>query len=130
MKLEEIRKVLDAEWFGGMVTHPDCGTREVRSCHASDLLSDVLTSSGVGSILLTGLTNVQVVRVAELSDIVAVCFVRDKKPQPEVARLAEDMEIALLVTHLSMFESCGRLYAKGMPVANRVEKDAKCQRQK
>jgi hypothetical protein len=130
MKLEEIRIVLEAEWSGGTTNRPDCCTREVRSCHASDLLSDVLTSCGVGSILLTGLTNAQVVRVAEISDFAAVCFVRGKKPQPDVAQLAEAMEIPLLVTHLSMFESCGRLYAKGLPGVNGAKEDAKCQRQK
>ena len=130
MKLEEIRKVLDAQWLGCQGDRADCGGREIASCHAADLMSDVLTSSGAGSVLLTGLTNAQVIRVAEISDFVAVCFVRGKKPQPEAAQLAEERQIPLLVTPLSMFESCGRLYAKGLPGADRAKEDASCQTNK
>jgi len=114
MKLEEIRQILEADWSDRTPTRDDSGGREIRSCHASDLMSDVLTLSGVGSLLLTGLTNAQVIRVAEISDFAAVCFVRGKKPQPETVQLAEENGIPLLVTPLSMFECCGRLYAQGL----------------
>lgn len=113
MKLEKVREILEAEWTGREPTGKD-GGREVRSCHASDLMSDVLTLSGVGSLLLTGLTNVQVIRVAEISDFAAVCFVRGKKPQAEAVQLAEEREIPMLVTSLPMFDACGRLYARGL----------------
>lgn len=119
MKLEEIRKVLGAEWLGGDTNRADCGSREVVSCHASDLMSDVLTFSGAGSLLLTGLTNAQVIRVAEIADFAGVCFVRGKKPQAEMVQLAEEKHIPLLVAPLSMFDSCGRLYAKGLPGGHR-----------
>ena len=113
MRLEEVRKILEAQWSDLEPTADD-GGREVRSCHASDLMSDVLTLSGVKSLLLTGLTNVQVIRVAEISDFAAVCFVRGKKPQAEAVQLAEERAIPLLVTSLPMFEACGRLYAQGL----------------
>jgi hypothetical protein len=112
MKLEEIRKVLEAEWTGRRPAGD--GSREAHACHASDLMSDVLTLNGAGSLLLTGLTNAQVIRVAEMSDFVAVCFVRGKQPRPETVQLAEERGIPLLVTPLSMFECCGRLYARGV----------------
>jgi predicted transcriptional regulator len=129
MKLEEIRKVLDAEWLSKTNRAGDSGT-EVSSCHASDLMSDVLTLSGAGSLLLTGLTNAQVVRVAEVSDFAAVCFVRGKTLQSEVVKLAEEREIPLLATPLSMFESCGRLYAKGLPGADTKKENAGCRTKK
>jgi hypothetical protein len=119
MKLEEVRTILEAEWTGQRPSGD--GNREARSCHASDLMSDVLTLSGAGSLLLTGLTNAQVIRVAEIADFVAVCFVRGKKPQPETVQLAEERGIPLLVTPLSMFECCGRLYARGLRGAEQEE---------
>lgn len=125
MKLEEIRKVLDAEWFGGETSRTDSSDREVLLCHASDLMSDVLTFTDAGSLLLTGLTNAQVIRAAEISDFAGVCFVRGKKPQPEAVQLAQERGIAMLVTPLSMFESCGRLHAKGLPGGDRAREDAK-----
>jgi len=130
MKLEEIRKVLDAEWFGGETSRTDCCGREVLLCHASDLMSDVLTFSGAGSLLLTGLTNAQVIRAAEISDFAGVCFVRGKKPQPEAVQLAGERGIAMLVTPLSMFESCGRLHAMGLPGGDKAREDAKCRSKK
>jgi len=130
MKLEEIREVLDAEWLGYKANrNGDSGT-EVLSCHASDLMSDVLTLRGVGSLLLTGLANAQVVRAAEVSDFAAICVVRGKTLQPEVVQLAEEREIPLLATPLSMFESCGRLYAKGLHGADTTKENLNCQSRK
>jgi len=126
MKLEDIRKTLEAEWAGGKSRGTESGQRDVLFCHASDLMSDVLTFSGAGSLLLTGLTNAQVIRVADVADFAAVCFVRGKKPQPETVGLAVEKEIPLLVTSLSMFESCGRLHAGGLQGADRTEGDAHC----
>jgi hypothetical protein len=125
MKIEEIRKILDAEWLGNRNSRADCNDIEILSCQASDLMSDVLTVSGENSILLTGLTNAQVIRVAEVSDLVAVCFVRGKRPQLEVIQLAEERDVPLLVTPLSMYESCGRLYAGGLPGGDRTKAKSK-----
>ncbi len=118
MKLKDVQKLLKAKsaWTAGC---PGCGEREARSCHASDLMSDVLTFRGPGSLLLTGLTNAQVIRTAEMSDFVAICFVRGKNPQPETVKLAQEKGIPLFVTRLSMYESCGRLYAKGLPAGTK-----------
>ena len=115
MKLDEVQKALEAElacWKSDCVSYGDL---EVSSCHASDLISDVLGFRGPGSPLLTGLTNLQVIRTAEIMDFTAICFVRGKKPQPETVKLAQEKGIPLLVTRLSMYESCGRLHAKGLP---------------
>ena len=125
MILEDIQKALNAE-VATTAGCPDWGEREVGSCHASDLMSDVLTFRGPGSLLLTGLTNLQVIRTAEMSDFVAICFVRGKKPQPETVALAEEKEIPLFVTPLSMYESCGRLYAKGLAAGATKEVIADC----
>ena len=54
--------------------------REVFSACGADLMSDVLTFTKRKTLLLTGLTNVQVVRTAELSDLCAIVFVRGKLP--------------------------------------------------
>ena len=113
MNLEEIQKILGAQWAWS-VDCPDCGNREVYSCRASDLMSDVLSFRGVDSLLLTGLTNSQVVRTAGVADIAAICFVRGKWPEAETIRLAEEQGLPLLVTPLMMFEACGRLYARGL----------------
>jgi predicted transcriptional regulator len=77
-------------------------------------MSDVLAFTKAGSLLLTGLTNPQVVRTAEMADIVAICFTRGKKPDEGTIRLAKSKGLPLLTTRLPMFESCGRLYKSGV----------------
>ena len=127
MKLKEVHKVLGAEWVWE-VNRPDYGTQEVYSCRASDLMSDVLSFHGVGALLLTGLTNSQVVRTAGVADIAAICFVRGKWPEPETVRLAQEEGLPLLVTSLMMFEACGRLYAAGLRGEAEKEVEADCRK--
>jgi len=108
--LEDIRKILDAEAIAcGELLH-----REARTACGSDLMSDVLAFVKSGCLLLTGLTNPQVVRTAEMADLGSICFVRGKKPDAETIKLAEAKNIPMLTTPLSMFEACGRLYQEGV----------------
>jgi len=87
---------------------------DVTHISAADLMSDVLAFAEPESILLTGLCNPQVVCTAEMADIVAIIFVRDKKPPPETISLAEEERIPLVSTPYSMFEACGCLYQAGL----------------
>ena len=66
------------------------------------------------TVLLTGLVNPQVVRTADMMDMVCVVFVRGKEPSAEMVELAEDRGIALLKTPLRMFTACGLLYESGL----------------
>ncbi len=110
VKLEEIRRILEAEVVSGNFD----GTLEAEAGCGADLLSDVLAFTHAGTLLLTGLTNPQVVVTAEVAGITAVVIVRGKVPPPETVRQAEERSIPLLTTHYSMFEACGRLFAAGL----------------
>jgi hypothetical protein len=50
---------------------------------------------------------------AEVADVVAVTYVRGKRPENGVVELARQKGMPLLTCGLSMFEACGRLYANG-----------------
>ena len=106
MKLIEVLKMLDAEVVGGI----EWIDREVVTVCGADLMSDVLSFTKENTLLLTGLTNIQVVRTAEMSDVVGIVFVRGKRPSLELIELARMKNIPLLVTQHSLYESCGRLY--------------------
>ena len=97
-----------------------CG--EVVIACGSDLMSDVLSFVKPGALLLTGLTNPQVIRTAEMADLRAICFVRGKKPGQETIKMAESKDIPLLTTPLPMFESCGRLHREGLHGCSEYEK--------
>ncbi|AEE16215.1 hypothetical protein [Treponema brennaborense] len=87
---------------------------EIVSACGSDMMSDVMAFFHGQGMLLTGLINVQVVRTANLMDIKAVCFVRGKKPNEEMIKLAGEMDIVLMQTDLPMFTACGILYREGL----------------
>jgi predicted transcriptional regulator len=107
MKLSEIAKALDATILNGD-NHLE---KEIMTCGASDLMSDILAGLSEGCILLTGLTTVQVIRTAMVAGVGAVVFVRGKTPPQEVVDLAREQELPLLSSPYSMFVSCGRLHA-------------------
>ena len=65
--------------------------REVRSACGSDMMSDVLAFSKDHSVLLTGLCNPQVIRTAEMLDIVCLIFVRGKKPDQTILDMANSL---------------------------------------
>jgi predicted transcriptional regulator len=92
---------------------------EIKTAFASDLMSDVLAFAKEGCLLLTGLTNAQVIRTAEMLDIAAVLFVRGKRPQREAVELAAKSGIPLLMTPYILFEACGRLYHRGLVGSSR-----------
>ncbi len=111
MTLKEVADVLEAEVIAGAADLQ----KEVSMACGADLMSDVLAFTKSNSLLLTGLTNPQAVRTAEMAEIAALCFVRGKKPLPETVELAKEKNMPLLWTRLPMYESCGRLYQKGLP---------------
>ena len=110
MILHEIMNILNAE----VLACKNSLDIEVTAVKASDLMSDVLTMSDSGVLLITGLTNVQAVRTAEIAELSAIIFVRGKRPEKETIELAEKKNIPLLATHLPMYESCGLLFQNGL----------------
>lgn len=110
MTLEEAKRILDAD----IIVGSELMNREITMACGSDLMSDVLSFVKSDYLLLTGLTNLQVVRTAEMTDLAAICFVRGKRPDDDTARIAEAKNIPLLTTPVSMFEACGRLWKQGL----------------
>ena len=110
MKLREVQKLLEARVLGG----EEFLDRQIESCCGSDMMSDVLAYVKDQGVLLTGLVNPQVVRTAEMMDMVCVVFVRNKKPSAEMIELASDSGIVLLATKLRAFEASGLLYSSGL----------------
>ena len=109
MKLKEVKELLEVEVVLGGDDEQEIGT----AC-GSDLMSDVLAFVKEKTLLLTGLTNPQVVRTAEMIDLVAIVFVRGKIPPQETIDLAKKKGITLLSTDKSLYETCGLLYSSGL----------------
>ncbi|MCJ7680251.1 MAG: hypothetical protein MUP70_05975 [Candidatus Aminicenantes bacterium] len=110
MTLRDIQAILEAEVILGqdqLDTPVDCAG-------GSDLMSDVLAFGTPGIVLLTGLSNAQSVRTADIIEAKAVIYVRGKKPDEIGIRLAEEKHIPLFSTKLMMYTACGLLYSRGL----------------
>ena len=110
MRIRDIQKVLNAE----LLTQGDNLDREVHTACGSDMMSDVLAYVKDQAVLVTGLNNPQVVRTASMMDMVCIVFVRGKRPDESIIRLAKELDIVVLATNLTMFSSCGLLYEAGL----------------
>ena len=110
MKLGEIRDLLTAE----ILTDESALTHEVSSACCSDMMSDVLAYVKDQGVLITGLVNPQVIRTANMMDMVCIVFVRSKKPTDDMVALAQEFGIAVMCTDKRAFEASGILYLAGL----------------
>ncbi len=113
MKISKIRELLDADIICG----EENLDHDVHSACGSDMMSDVLAYVKDQAVLLTGLVNPQVIRTAEMMDMVCIVFVRSKTPSEEMIRLAKESDMVILCTKKRMYEACGKLYLGGLGVS-------------
>lgn len=110
MTVNDIKTILDCE----VVSGEENLDREVHTACGSDMMSDVLAYVKDQSILLTGLVNCQVIRTADMMDMLCIVFVRGKRPDEDMINLAEERGIALMSTEHRMFTACGLLWENGL----------------
>ena len=112
MTLEEIKTLVNGEVICG----GDYLDQTIECVFASDLMSDVLTLKDVNNLLLlTGLSNLQSIRTCEMSDISYLLIVRGKEVTEEMKELAEDNDMLLITTDLSLYRTSGTLFNAGLP---------------
>ena len=92
MKVKDIVDILKCQ-----VLNEGDMEEEVKTACGSDMMSDVL-----------------VVRTAEMMDMHCIVFVRGKKIDPNVVALARQKEITVLASPYRMFTACGLLYSNGL----------------
>lgn len=110
MTIAEIVKLLDARVLRG----PDKLNQQVYSACCSDLMSDVLAFVNEKTVLLTGLTNMHVVRTAEMLDLKCLIFARGKVPGDDVLDRADEMGLVVMTAGKTMFTCAGLLYSGGL----------------
>lgn len=110
MKISKIKDLLNAT----VMTGEDLLENEVASACCSDMMSDVLAYVKDQGVLITGLVNPQVVRTANMMDMVCVVFARGKQPTDEMIELAKECGIVVMCTNKRAFEASGILYVAGL----------------
>ncbi|MBQ2758238.1 MAG: hypothetical protein IKJ88_06035 [Clostridia bacterium] len=116
MKISTIKELLNAEVLCGEALIEN----DVHSACGSDMMSDVLAYVKDQAVLLTGLVNSQVIRTAQMMDMVCIVFVRSKRPTAEMIAIAEECGLVVLTTNKRMYEACGTLYSSGLGVAKEL----------
>ena len=110
MKISEIKELLHAELLAG---EEHLGN-DVESACCSDMMSDVLAYVKDQGVLITGLINPQVIRTANMMDMVCVVFVRSKTPTDEMIELAKECGIVIMRSKLRAYEASGILWSAGL----------------
>jgi predicted transcriptional regulator len=110
MKLSEVAALTNAEIICGK----ERMTEMVDSGFSADLMSDVLTIDTDNLLLITGLSNIQTIRTAEMADIRFILFVRNKKSSDEMIELARENNMVILETSYSLFKTSGILFSAGL----------------
>jgi len=110
MHLKYIKEIIEAQ----VLAYEQGLNHDINTAFGSDLMSDVLAYVEEDTLLITGLTNQQVIRTAEMLDLKAILFVRGKMPSIDVLELAEEKKILLMMTRESLFTVSGILYSYGL----------------
>lgn len=110
MRLSKVVDLLDAIVICGEA-HLD---RDVRFGFASDLMSDVLTINTDEMLLITGMSNIQTIRTAEMADIQQILVVRNKDITQEMRDVANENEMVILSCPRSMFRAVATLGDAGL----------------
>ena len=110
MKLQEIKDLLRCEVLAG----EDDLHIDVQEVVASDGMSEILAFAKSKELMITGLTNIQSIRTADIAGVSAVVYCRGKRPDKKVIEFAKQKRIPVLVTKMVMFDICGILYDKGL----------------
>lgn len=110
MKISKIKSLLAAELICGE-EHLEL---DVNSACCSDMMSDVLAYVKDQAVLITGLINSQVIRTANMMDMLCVVFVRGKTPTEEMVELAKECGLVLMSSDKRAFEASGILWEAGL----------------
>lgn len=110
MKVSEVREILDATVLAGK----DQLDKAVVAAGGADLMSDILAATAKDAVLLTGLITEHAFRTGKIAEVGAIVFVRGKKPDEKIMKMAETYNIPVLSTRCSLFVASGRLYMNGL----------------
>ena len=103
MTLKEISENLSAE----VIHSGQCfDSLNVMNISAGDMMSEVLVGDEENRIIVTALTTDQVIRTADIVEAAGIILINGKQPQQSMKKLAQESDITLMSTDMSMFRTC------------------------
>jgi hypothetical protein len=94
MEVGELATRINARVYAGAVEPRP----RVRSFHAADTMSGLISNASPETLLVTSLNNSQLIRVAELMDAPGLCLVGAVEPSPELIAQARRSGVAIIVS--------------------------------
>jgi len=96
---------------GFRVLVPSCGTdREIQHVYAGDRMSDLLSAASENTLVITHVANQSIIRLIELMDLPAICFLNGMQPDDAVLDTARNANTCLMTSPMDMYETCGHFY--------------------
>jgi len=108
MKLTELRDKLSLNALNEIYEN------EIEGVFISDMVSDIVAGANSGNILVTIQTHKNLIATANLVDVPAIIYVRDKKPAQDVIELANRAKITLFTTNLDAWKLAIKLHEIGL----------------
>jgi len=105
MKVDTVAEKLLAK----ILTPSKVCEKEIRRFCAFERISELLNGVTSDTLLVSGKLNPQLLRVAELFEVPAICILGDTFPDPEMIKAAIENETMLMVSSLGKKEVCERL---------------------
>jgi hypothetical protein len=99
-----------AENVGAKVVNTECCQREAEYVYAGDRVSDLLEHASNNTLIVSNLASGQLMRIAELMEVAGICLVNSHQPAKEDLQFMSEHGIAVLVSPVGLFETCGRAY--------------------
>ena len=84
--------------------------RPIEHVYAGDRISDLLSHASDSTLLVSNLSGAQLLRLAELMDVPAICLVGGQRPDADFVAAAQSHGTVVMVSPSGMFETCGRIY--------------------
>lgn len=108
MKLSEAAKKMELKAIN------DYKDGDFDSVYISDMVSDIITGPKANALLVTLQTHKSLIAAANLVDVAAIVFAKNKKPSDDVIELANKAGIALFVTEKDTWSVASELFSMGL----------------
>lgn len=106
MKLNTLAEKIGAT----ILNHGKYASIQIDRVYAGDKMSDLLNEASDTTLIVTNLTNPQLLRVAEIMDVPGICLLNSVTPKPELVNAAIRHGTTIIVSPYSMSETYKRLY--------------------
>lgn len=86
--------------------------KEIDKVFAGDRISDLIHNADDKTLIITHLNHISLIQLFQIFDVPAICLITDAEPIQELIVSAEKKEAYLIISPVSMYETCGMIYTK------------------